>query len=189
MENKVRFNLKNVHYAVLTETVNTSGQTVYSWGTPKAVNGAVSLDLSQEGEVSPFYADGVVFYRSISNNGYAGSLEMARFSDEMLQDVWGDTLGTTSKVLTENAKTEPKSFALLYQIDGDEDEELYCLYNVGGTRPNIGSETNEATKKPKTQTSDITAIPLADGRVLARTTADTPTATKAAWFTSVFQEA
>lgn len=189
MENKVRFNLKNVHYAVLSETVNTSGQTVYSWGTPKAVKGAVSLDLSQEGEVSPFYADGVVFYRSISNNGYAGSLEMARFSDEMLQDVWGDTLGTTSKVLTENAKTQPKSFALLYQIDGDEDEELYCLYNVGGTRPNIGSETNEATKEPKTQTSDITAIPLADGRVLARTTADTPTATKAAWFTSVFQEA
>jgi hypothetical protein len=33
------------------------------------------------------------------------------------------------------------------------------------------------------------AIPLADGRVFARTTADTPTATKSAWFTSVFQEA
>lgn len=188
-ENKVRFNLKNVHYAILTETVSTTGVVSYSYGTPKAVKGAVSLDLSQEGEVSPFYADGITFYRSISNNGYSGSLEMARFSDEMMKDVWGDTLGTTSKVLTENSNTEPKSFALLYQIDGDADEELYCLYNVGGTRPNIGSETNEETKEPKTQTSDITAIPLGDGRVLARTTADTPSATKSAWFNSVFQEA
>ena len=187
-ENKVRFNLKNVHYALLTETVNTSGQTVYSWGTPKAVKGAVSLDLSQEGEVSPFYADGIVFYRSISNNGYSGSLEMARFSDEMMKDVWGDTLGTTSKVLTENANTNAKAFALLFEVDGDADEEYYCLYNVKGTRPNIGSQTNEESKDPQTQSSDITAIPLADGRILARTTANTPTATKTAWWTTVFQE-
>ena len=188
MENKVRFNLKNVHYAILTETIGTGGAVTRSWGTPVHVPGAVSLDLAQEGEITPFYADGIVFYRSISNNGYAGSLEMARFLDQMLKDVWGDTEGATSKVLTENANVEPKQFALLYQIDGDADNEYYCLYNVTGTRPNIGSQTNEATKEPRTQSSDISAIPLSDGRVLARTTADTPAATKAAWFTSVFEE-
>lgn len=187
-ENKVRFNLKNVHYSVVTETVSTAGVVTYSFATPVAVKGAVSLDLSQEGETSPFYADGIVFYRSISNNGYSGTLEMARFSDKMMQEVWGDTLGTTSKVLTENATVQPKSFALLFQVDGDADEEYYCLYNVSGTRPSIGSQTNEETKEPQTQSSDIAAIPLADGRVLARTTADTPSATKSAWFTTVFQE-
>ena len=188
-ENKVRFNLKNVHYAILTETVNTSGQTAYSWGTPKAVKGAVSLDLSAEGETSPFHADGIIYYQSITNNGYSGSLEMARFTDEMLKDVWGDTLGSTSKVLTENATVDPKRFALLYQIDGDADEEYYVLYNVSGTRPGIGSKTNEGTKEPQTQSSDIAAIPLGDGRVLARTTADTPSATKSGWFNTVFTEA
>lgn len=187
-ENKVRFNLKNVHYAVVTETVSTTGVVSYSFATPVAVRGAVSLDLSQEGETSPFYADGIVFYNAISNMGYTGTLEMARFSDKMMKEVWGDTLGTTSKVLTENANVNPKSFALLYQIDGDADEEYYCLYNVSGSRPNIGSQTNEATKEPQTQSIDISAIPLADGRVLARTTADTPSATKTAWFTTVFQE-
>lgn len=187
-ENKVRFNLKNVHYSVVTETVSTTGVISYSFATPVAIKGAVSLDLAQEGEASPFYADGIVFYNSVSNNGYSGTLEMARFSDKMMQEVWGDTLGSTSKVLTENATTNPKAFALLYQIDGDADEEYYCLYNVSGTRPNIGSKTNEDTKEPQTQSSDITAIPLADGRVLARTTADTPSATKSAWFTTVFQE-
>ena len=187
-ENKVRFNLKNVHYAVLTETVSTSGTVSYSWATPVHVAGAVSLDLSPEGDTSPFYADGIVFYQSIANQGYSGSLEMARISDNMLKDVWGLTLGSTSKVLTENANVNPKNFALLYQVDGDADNEYYCLYNVSGQRPAIGSETNEESKEPKTQTFDISAIPLADGRVLARTTADTPTATKTGWFTSVFQE-
>lgn len=187
-ENKVRFNLKNVHYAILTETVQ-SGVVSYSWGTPVAVRGAVSLDLSQEGEVTPFYADGITFYRSVANNGYSGTLEMARISDQMMKDVWGDTLGTTSKVLTENANVNPKSFALLYEIDGDADEELYVLYNVSGSRPNIGSQTNEATKEPRTQSVDIAAIPLANGNVLARTTADTPSATKTGWFSSVFVEA
>ena len=186
-ENKVRFNLKNVHYAVLTETMTTSGMN-YSWETPVHVAGAVSLDLSPEGDTSPFYADGIVFYQSIANQGYSGSLEMARIPDTMLKDVWGLTLGSTSKVLTENANVNPKNFALLYQVDGDADNEYYCLYKVSGQRPAIGSETNEESKEPKTQTFDISAIPLADGRVLARTTADTPTATKTGWFTSVFQE-
>lgn len=186
-ENKVRFNLKNVHYSIVTETI-TSGVVSYSFATPVAVPGAVSLDLSQEGETNPFYADGIVYYQSVSNNGYSGTLEMARFPDVMMQDVWGDTLGSTSKVLTENANTNAKAFALLFEVDGDADEEYYCLYNVKGTRPNIGSQTNEESKDPQTQSSDITAIPLADGRILARTTANTPTATKTAWWTTVFQE-
>ena len=114
---------------------------------------------------------------------------MARIPDKMYQDVWGDTLGSTSKVITENANTEPKAFALLYQVDGDADNEYYCLYNVSGQRPGIGSTTNEETKEPQTQSFDISAIPLSDGRVFARTTADTPAATKTGWFSSVFQEA
>ena len=189
-ENKVRFNLKNVHYAPLTFTVGQGGTVTHAWGTPVHVPGAVSLDLAAESELTPFYADGVVYYRSASNNGYSGSLEMARFTDQMLQDIWGFVLGNTSMVLTENAFVDPQSFALLYQIDGDADNEYYVLYNVSGTRPNIGSNTTEDTKEPVTQTSDIAAIPMMDnGNVFARTTANTPAATKAAWFTSVFEEA
>ena len=187
-ENKVRFNLKNVHYAIITETQTTSG-IEYSWASPVSVPGAVSLDLSKESEVSPFYADGVVFYNAVSNNGYSGSLEMARFPDKMLQEVWGDTLGSTSKVLTENAFTEPKSFALLFEVDGDADEEYYVLYNVSATRPNAGSSTTEETKEPQTQSVDISAAALSDGKILARTTYETPSATKTGWFSSVFVEA
>ena len=179
-ENKVRFNLKNVHYAVIG-----SGGT---YGTPVDVKGAVSLDLSAEGEMSKFYADGIAYYVTNSNQGYSGSLEMAMFPAQMLKDIWGYTEGTTSKVLTENANVEPKQFALMYQIDGDQNSDYFVLYACSATRPNIGSQTNEETKEVRTQTCDITAVPLSDGKVFARTTKDTPTATKEGWFTTVFQE-
>lgn len=179
--NKVQFNLKNVHYALLTD-----GETP-TWETPVPVPGAVTLTLDAEGEISPFYADGIVYYRSIANNGYSGDLEMAKFIDQMLQDVWQYTLSETDKVIIEKSGVEPKPFALLFQIDGDSDNEYYCMYNALGTRPGIGSTTNTDTKEPQTQTSSITASPLSDGRVMARTTATTPENVKTNWFKKVYE--
>lgn len=183
IENKVRFNLKNVHYAVLTITSGT-----VSYGTPKAVPGAVALDLSPQGELTKEYADGIVYYQTAANNGYEGDLEMERFPDEMRQDIWGDTLGGTSKVLTEKANVEPASFALLFQIDGDQNNDFFVLYSCTGTRPHVSSRTNEATKQPQHETSTISAVPRPDYLVMARTTKDTPAATKTGWFSSVFVE-
>lgn len=182
-ENKVQFNLKNVHYAVL--TVNGPTPT---WETPVAVPGAVTLTLDPQGDVSPFYADGIVYYQSVANNGYSGSLEIARMPDQMLQDIWGMSLDTTDYVLTENSNVEPKAFALLYQIDGDADQQYYCLYNCSGTRPAIGGTTNTDTKTPQTQSSSISAVALENGNVLARTTAQTPDAVKATWFQKVYEK-
>lgn len=177
-DNKVQFNLKNVHVAVL------NGDNTY--GTPIAVPGAVSLALDPEGEVTPFYADGIIYYQSVRNNGYSGDLEVAKYPDKVLTDVWGYTLNT-EKVLVEDANVEPKSFALLYQIDGDTTESLYCLYNCTGTRPGIGSTTNTETKEPHTQKSTIAAVPLTSGKVMARTTADTAEAVRKAWFSAVYE--
>lgn len=184
-ENTVRFNLKNVYYSVYGIQ---GSATTPSFATPVAIPGAVSLDLSPEGEMTKFYADGIAYYTSSSNDGYSGSLEMARFPDAMLKDIWGYTEGTTSKVLTENANTNPQTFALLYQIDGDKDNELYVLYACTASRPGNGSKTKEGSIEVQTQSTDLTCVPMADGKVFARTTADTPSATKTGWFTSVFVE-
>lgn len=181
IENKVRFGLKNVHYSVL------SAAGVY--GTPVAVPGAVNLDMSPSGDTNKFYADNIAYYVSVSNQGYEGSLEMARIPDQMLEDIWGYTLGTTSKVLTESAFTEPAVFALLFQIDGDQNNDCYVIYACTGARPNIGSQTIEASKEPRTQTIDLTAAPRSDGKVFAKTTKDTPAGTVSGWFSSVFVEA
>lgn len=183
MGNKVQFNLKNVHYALVT---NEAG--VIGFAPPVAVPGAVNLTLDQQGSVTPFYADGIVYYQAVANNGYAGDLEVARYPDQMLQEVWGFELNDDG-VLLENSNVEPKAFALLYQIDGDVNEDFYCLYNCTGTRPGIGGSTNTDTKTPQTRTSSISAVPMSDGKVMARTTETTKESVEEDWFKSVYVKA
>lgn len=183
-KNKVQFNLKNVHYAVLKIAEDGS----ISWGIPVAVPGAVTLTLDPQGSVEPFYADGVVYYQSVANNGYSGDLEVARIHDQMLQDIWKFEVDSNN-VIIEDANQEPNAFALLYQIDGDANDDYYCLYNCTGTRPGIGGTTNTETKTPQTKSSTISAVPLSNGRVMARTTSATEKTVRDGWFKSVYQKA
>lgn len=182
-ENKVQFNLKNVACAPLRQENG-----IATWGTPVKVPGAVTLTLDAQGEVTPFHADGIVFYQSVANNGYSGTLEMARFPDWMLKDIWKFKEDETDFVLTENSDEEPSPFALLYQIDGDADNQLYCLYNCSGTRPGIGGTTKTNTKEPQTQSSTISAVPLENGDIMARTTSKTPDSVRKAWYEKVYEK-
>lgn len=180
---KVQFNLKNVHYAIL--ELNGS---VPSWKPPVPVPGAVNLSLEQQGEVTPFYADGIVYYQSVANNGYNGDLEMALFPDQMLIDVWGYEKVDGDEVLIENANAEAKAFALLFQIDGDATARHYGMYNCTGTRPGISSTTNTDVKEPQTQTSTISAVPLPSGNVFAKTTHETPDQIVKNWYQKVYEK-
>lgn len=184
-ENKVQFNLKNVHYAILTETVS-GGSVTYSYGIPVAVPGAVSLTLDQQGEINKFYADGVVYYQTSNNNGYEGDLEMAKFPDAMLEAVWGMTLNSTDKTLLEKADDVKKDFALLFQIDGDAGNECYVFYKCSATKPGVSAATNTETKDPQTQKSTISAVARGDDKIFARTTADTTSTIKTGWFNAVY---
>lgn len=183
-ENKVQFNLKNVHYAPMTATGETP-----AWGTPVKVPGAVSLSLEQQGELTKFYADGIVYWQSSSNNGYEGDLEMAMFPDQMLIDIWNMEKAATDNVLIENAFKEPVPFALLFQIDGDKEDRLYCLYNCSATRPSVGGQTTTETKEPQTQSCTISAAPLESGNIMAKTCADTEESVITNWFTKVYEKA
>ena len=110
MGNKVKYNLKNVHVAKLTET-EVEGVRSYNYATPRAIPGAVSLSLDAEGESTPFYADGIVYFRSVTNNGYSGDLEMALIPDwfrtEILQEVLDKKGVLVEKITTkESVKCE-----------------------------------------------------------------------------------
>ena len=91
MGNKVKYNLKNVHAAKLTETVS-EGVTTYTYATPQAIPGAVSISLDAEGDSSPFYADGIVYFRSTANNGYSGDLEIALIPEWFRTEILKETL-------------------------------------------------------------------------------------------------
>ena len=65
MSNKIKYGLKNVHYASITET-NTEGVIDVTFGTPTPVPGAVNLVLSPVGESTPFYADNTEYFTTIA---------------------------------------------------------------------------------------------------------------------------
>ena len=185
MKNKVKFNLKNVHAAKLTETV-ADGVTTFSYATPKAIPGAVSISLDAEGESSPFYADGIVYFRSVTNNGYSGDLEMALVPEWFRTEILQEALDSKGVLIEKSDNKESVKFALLFEFDGDVNCIRHVLYNCTSSRPSIESETKEDTIEPGTETLSITADPRADGLVKARTGDTTDAATYAGWYQTVY---
>lgn len=183
--NKVKYNLKNVYAAVLTKTETESGWD-FKYDTPKRIPGAVSISLDAEGESNPFYADGIVYFRTTANNGYSGDLEIALipewFRTEVLQER-KDAKG----VLIEKADTgESVYFALLFEFDGDQRAIRHVMYNCTASRPSVESETKEDTIEPGTETLSLTADPREDGLVKARTGDDVDDTVYKDWYKSVY---
>lgn len=187
--NKVHFGLKNVHYALITY----SSTGVPSWGTVKAVPGAVNVTLSKESSDTDFYADDVKYFHTASNNGYTGTLEMADFPVTMRQDLWNYGVTTTGKLLVEDVAANAAEFALLFEIDGDQSPERYCFYRCQASRPDVSGATKAESVEVQTQSCDLTIMPVIDptvsspidGKVYYRTTADTPSATYTSFYSTV----
>lgn len=184
-ENKIKYNIKNVHVAVQTESTE-GGVTTYSYEKPKAIEGAVSISLSAEGEVSTFYADGIAYYVASANNGYSGDLEMALIPSWFRTEVLNEELDD-NKVLAENANKTTKPFALLFEFEGDVKSIRRCLYNCTCTRPSIESQTKEETISPGTETLSITNSPRKDGYVKTQTGPETADATYGGWYDTVYE--
>ncbi len=185
MANKVKYNLKNVHAAKLTETV-IGGETQYSYADPKAIPGAVSISLDAEGDTSPFYADGIVYFRSVANNGYSGDLEMALIPEWFRTEILQEELDSNGVLVEKNNHTESVKFALLFEFDGDARSIRHVMYNCTASRPSIESETKEESIEPGTETLSLTADPREDGLVKSRTGDSTSAETYANWYKSVY---
>lgn len=188
MGNKVKYNLKNVHAAKMTETV-TDGVSTFTYATPKAIPGAVSISLDAEGESNPFYADGIVYFRTVTNNGYSGDLEIALIPEWFRTEILQETLDSKGVLMESSDVGESVKFALLFEFDGDVNAIRHVLYNCTASRPSIESETTEDTIEPGTETLSITADPRSDGLVKARTGDTTDAAAYANWYKEVYVSA
>lgn len=182
--NKVKFGLKNVYYAVLTETAGT-----ITYGTPVAIKGAVNLSLDAQGDETNFFADDTKYYNVTANAGYSGTLELAKIPDQFKKDVLG-YVEDTNNVLFEDAEAEPKRFALLFEFSGDANRTRHVVYDVTCSRPSVGSQTITESKEPVTETLNITASPLpidASGKRLVKAKSNEGDAEYTGWFSAVYQ--
>ena len=183
MKNKVKYGLKNAHYAPL--TVNENGYATYA--TPIPIPGSVSLTMDAQGETNTFYADNIAYFVSAANDGYSGSFEVAIIPDSFRQDILNETLDENTKILLENINNQANPFALLFEFQGDQRAIRHVLYNCTCGRPSVTSSTTNNTKTPTTETMNLTASPLANGNVKAKTTDDTPAAQYNNWYSAVWQ--
>lgn len=179
--NKVKFNLKNAHYALL--TLGEDGSPTYA--APVPMPGSVSISLDANGEPENFYADGVAYYVINNNMGYDGDLELAMIPESFRTDVLREELDSKG-VLIENADAELAAFALLFEFDGDQKHIRHVLYNCSASRPGIEGKTNEDSKEVQTETLTVKATPLANGVVKAKTGNTTDATVYANWYKAVY---
>ncbi len=179
--NKVKYNLKNTHYAML--TIGEDG--VVTYGTPMPMPGSVSISLDANGEPENFYADGIAYYVINNNMGYEGDLELAMIPESFRTEALKEELDDKG-VLIENAQVELGSFALLFEFDGDVKHIRHVLYNCAASRPGIEGKTNEDSREVQTETLTIKATPLANGMVKAKTGNTTDATVYNDWYKSVY---
>ena len=183
--NKVKYGLKNVYYAVA--TIDADNKATY--GNPKKWPGAVSLSLDAQGDTTKFRADNMNYWIGQSNNGYEGDFESALIPDSFRQDVLGDIVDGDGATY-EDADAKTVYFALLFQFEGDVKARRHVMYKCSATRPSVSGSTTDENIEPQTETLTITADSIyvtAVDKNVPKAYADETDSAYTNWFSAVHQ--
>mgnify|MGYP003316365302 CR=1 FL=1 len=153
MANKVEFGISNLHIG--TYTVSAEG--VVTMGTPITQPGAISLSLDPEEENSELFADNTKFWSEYSDQGFSGSVNVAKFSDEFKKAFLGYVELADGGIAKNKYAKKPEVY-IAFQAEGDAEGRRMILYNVtlGGIQREFN--TTEATKTPDTETINMTVV-------------------------------
>ena len=183
MPNKVRYGLKNVHYA----TVTFASDGTPTFGTPVAIPGAVSASLSKQGDTYTFYADDGSYFELGDNASYEGDLVIALIPQSFRVAALGETLDGKG-VLFEDSNPTRGHFALLFEFTGDVNAIRHVLYNCTAAENTIEGQTKGENIEVQPETLTITAKALPNGGPVKARTGDTTDATVySEWYTTVHQ--
>ena len=178
MANKVKFGLEKVYIAF---------KSANGYETTQPIPGAVNLTMNPEGGETAFYADNRKYYSRYTNNGYSGTLELALVPQDILAEMLGWEIDDNG-MLVEVADGQPKEFALLGQVLGDERNRRFVYYNCIASRPADNAATTTDTATPSTETLNITILPIDhNGRKIVKSVIERDT-TNATIFDGWFRE-
>ena len=185
MVNKVKYGIRNVHYALIGKD--------WAYETPKPIPQATSISLKPKSAELTVYGDDTLQTNKSISRGYTGSISFNELPDEFYVDVFGQTVDSKG-VLTENVNDNPHEAALLFEFSGDPVSQRHVLYRVSFARPNIESEGMADKISTKEFSIDITVMPVVggdlDGKIKGRLYDTTETHdTYTTWFTQVYTAA
>ena len=159
-QNKVKFGLKNVHFALLTETRKEDGSIKTTYDNIEPWEGGVSMSMDPSGESVTFYADNREYVELPGNAGYEGDFESALVPEKIYTHVYGQD--KVKGAIVESNNNSQKYIALLFEFDGDSTSTRYIFYKCSLTRAAVSSATTEDSKEVQTESVTIKAMPRAD---------------------------
>lgn len=188
--NRVKFGLKNVHYAIVTETLDPDDGTITStYGAVKAWPGAVNLTIDAAGsDDTNFDADdGIYYVIQGRNNGYTGTFESALIPEDVETNVLGHALDDNG-VIVENKDDTRAYIAFMFEVNGDAEARRYLFYRCMLNRNSVNASTITSDgATPQTDTINITIAPRPDdGLVKTKTGASIDSTVYNNWFNSVY---
>ena len=182
-ENKVEFGLRNCYYSLI--TVEEGGKITYA--PPKRLPGAKSITFDKSGDLVRFKADDIDYYTNANNQGYEGTLTIARVPEEFREEVLKEEK-TEKGVLIENSDAQVANIALLFEFQGDVKATRHLFYFCSVNRPSVASTTKESGD-PNTVDLALVASPRpSDNLVKASTSAEVDDETYNAWYTKVYEK-
>ena len=162
-KNKITYGISNVHVFPITST-DASGVPTYDSKVIPML-GATELSLDAEGSSDPFYADDVVYYQGVVNNGYSGSITLADIPEDFLTVVMKE-IKSEGGTFFEDASVEPLEFAMAFEFKGDQKKRRHLFYRCKATRPSIESKTKEDSIEPNTPEIEIVVMPRLDNNIV-----------------------
>lgn len=183
-EEKVVYGLSNVHYA--TYTIENG---VFVFDKPIPIPGAVEMTNEPVGDPIKFYADNMVYYYADNNQGYEGTLSIARLPDSFKREILKEELDETDKVMMEYADVQTKPFALLFQFENDIKARRHVIFNCNARRPALSSSTKTDSTEPTPTELTYEATPIVINQrpiVKVSTTFETTDTVYNEWFQKVW---
>lgn len=190
MPNKYRYDVKNCYYCPGER--NTDGTVTFDTTKIRQEPGLMSIDMQAQGDISKIRADGIDYIIIASNNGYSGTLNFVKISDQFRQDCLAETADITTGIQYEDADATPAPFALMGEFKGDAEGIRWIYYNCTASRPNQAGDNKDNMREPDTESISVQASPLPvaiDGTerniVRGGVTKSANAATYNQWFTKV----